>query len=101
MVLKLENLILGFIGAGNMAGAIMNGIISTHTYSAEKICVFDINAQKCDTFRKTGVTVADSSKDFGIPLKKFIINITLKIGTAPGKIKAQMLFNIFKFLTVK
>ena len=76
MVLKLGNLILGFIGAGNMAGAIMNGIISTHTYSAKKICVFDINAQKCETFRKTGVTVADSSKD--LVTKSDIIFLAVK-----------------------
>lgn len=72
----MKDLVLGFIGAGNMAGAIMNGMIGTKTYSAKKICVYDIDKQKCDTFRKIGVSVAESSKD--LVAKSDIIFLAVK-----------------------
>lgn len=72
----MKNLILGFIGAGNMAGAIMNGIISTNTYAAEKVCVYDINTPKCETFRKLGVDVANSCED--LVKKSDIIFLAIK-----------------------
>jgi pyrroline-5-carboxylate reductase len=67
---------LGFIGGGNMAGAIINGIIRTHTYPAEHICVYDISKEKCDTFRNIGVSVAESSE--ALVTKSDIIFLAVK-----------------------
>ena len=39
---------IGFIGAGNMAGAILNGVITTGTYPAEQLFVFDVSQEKCN-----------------------------------------------------
>lgn len=52
---------LGFIGAGNMAGAIINGVISTGTYPASLISVYDISAEKCAGFQRKGISVSESS----------------------------------------
>ncbi len=46
---------IGFIGAGNMAGAILNGVIRTQTYPAEYLFVFDVNREKSDAMAKQGV----------------------------------------------
>ncbi len=42
----LKEKILGFVGAGNMAGAIVNGIVSTKTFPSQRIYVYDINSEK-------------------------------------------------------
>ncbi len=46
---------IGFIGAGNMAGAIINGVIDTNTYAAEYMFVFDVSTEKCDAMAQKGV----------------------------------------------
>lgn len=52
---------LGFVGAGNMAGAIISGIVGTKTFLAERIFVFDTNTDKCEALRaKTGINIAAS-----------------------------------------
>ncbi len=53
--------ILGFVGAGNMAGAIINGIVGTKTFSPQKIYVFDVNQEKCKVLQASaGIHAADS-----------------------------------------
>ena len=52
---------LGFIGGGNMAGAIINGIITKKIMSPIKISVFDISeAQRSNIKDKFGVNTYDS-----------------------------------------
>ncbi|QEY34072.1 pyrroline-5-carboxylate reductase [Caproiciproducens galactitolivorans] len=51
-VFELEEKGLGFIGAGNMAGAIINGIVGTKTFPAQKIYVYDINTEKSEALKK-------------------------------------------------
>lgn len=46
---------IGFIGAGNMASAIINGVITTKTYSPENLFVFDVSREKCDAMAAKGV----------------------------------------------
>ena len=46
----MENTVLGFIGAGNMATAIINGIVSTETMRPSQIAVFDVNEEKMCLF---------------------------------------------------
>ncbi len=53
--------ILGFVGAGNMAGAIINGIVGTKTFSPDRIYVFDIHREKREALQHSaGVHSAES-----------------------------------------
>lgn len=51
---------IGFIGAGNMATAIIGGLIGAGT-PASDICVFDMDRDKLTEFMKKGVCIADNS----------------------------------------
>lgn len=51
---------IGFIGAGNMATAIIGGLIGAGT-PASDICVFDMDKVKLDSFASKGVCVAENS----------------------------------------
>ena len=46
---------IGFIGAGNMATAIINGLIAQNNGEADFISVFDISAEKLALMEKLGV----------------------------------------------
>lgn len=54
---------VGFIGAGNMAGAIINSMINTEICPSEQIYVFDIDADKCSDFAKKGVNARKNIKE--------------------------------------
>lgn len=60
----MANKILGFVGAGNMTGAIVKGIVGTKTFPADKIFVFDIHPEKREALRQaTGVNASGSLTD--------------------------------------
>lgn len=59
----MDKALLGFIGAGNMAKAIINGIISTTILLPKQIAVFDINTEKCDYFKQRGTQIAQSASE--------------------------------------
>ncbi len=48
---------IGFIGAGNMATAIIKGLIAQHNGKADFINVFDVSTEKCDEIAKLGVNI--------------------------------------------
>lgn len=50
------------IGAGNMASAIIKSVVSSGRVKSSDVTVFDINAEKYETFRKMSVNCADSLK---------------------------------------
>ncbi len=52
----------GFIGAGNMAGAIINGMLRAGA-EAQSIVVFDVDSEKCAELAKRGVTAAATGAD--------------------------------------
>ncbi|MBQ7203516.1 MAG: pyrroline-5-carboxylate reductase [Eubacterium sp.] len=55
---------LGFIGCGNMAGAIIGGIVENGIVSGSDICVFDISEDACNEVKSAyGTTVLDSEVD--------------------------------------
>ena len=53
-------MMLGFIGAGNMAGAIINGILGAGVQPAGQMMVYDINADKRASFQAKGLLAASS-----------------------------------------
>ena len=54
---------IGFIGAGNMATAIIDGLIRNDSSSAGNITVFDVMTEKLDVIAKKGVMKADSAAE--------------------------------------
>lgn len=54
---------IGFIGAGNMATAIIKGLMAQHNNSADFINVFDVSAEKCNEMKQFGANVCACGKD--------------------------------------
>ncbi len=52
---------IGFIGAGNMAGAIINGMLCNKVAAAEDIFVFDVDSSKLEALREKGVNVCNDA----------------------------------------
>ena len=53
---------LGFIGGGNMAGAIAQGVIASGVFGASDICVCDINKEILEKYQKD-VKTSVNNKD--------------------------------------
>ncbi len=51
---------ISFIGAGNMAGAIIRSAISSGRLKPAEVTVYDINSDKCKEFEKLGTNIAQS-----------------------------------------
>lgn len=54
---------IGFIGAGNMATAIVKGLIAQHNGKADFINIFDVSEDKCREIAKLGVNIEKSGAD--------------------------------------
>lgn len=54
---------IGFIGAGNMATAIIKGLLSQNNGNPELVNVFDFSVEKCDIIKKMGVNVCKTGVD--------------------------------------
>ena len=55
---------LGFIGTGNMAGAIMGGVIKSNVFKPEEIIGADLFAFCCEKVKELyGINVTDSNKE--------------------------------------
>lgn len=52
---------LGFVGAGNMAGAILSGILARGLVPADRLWIFDRATEKLERWREKGVHIADSN----------------------------------------
>ncbi len=53
---------IGFIGAGNMGGAILKGALACGFLKPEEVMVYDLNSQLCESWRKDcQVTIAQSN----------------------------------------
>ncbi len=54
---------IGFIGAGNMATAIINGIVEKKLYEASSIYVYDIDSAKLESFAERGMNKLNAISD--------------------------------------
>ena len=54
---------IGFIGAGNMASAIIKGLMAQNRGKADFINIFDVCEEKCNEMRDNGVNICDCGKD--------------------------------------
>lgn len=52
---------IGFIGAGNMATAIINGILKNKTKEPSQLSVFDLDKAKLELMAQKGINVKDSA----------------------------------------
>lgn len=53
---------IGFLGAGNMASAMIDGILRAGLYQPRQVAVFDINRERLDLMRQKGIqTASDAS----------------------------------------
>lgn len=66
----------GFIGCGNMATAILNGMLSNSFVSADSVYIYDLDASKCQGFVLQGATLCDSVSD--VVLHSDIILLAVK-----------------------
>ncbi len=53
---------IGFIGAGNMGGAIASGLIGSGVIDPKHIFVADLDVSKTETFAKMGCTVCENAR---------------------------------------
>lgn len=58
-----ENKRIGFIGGGNMAGAIIDAILTSHIVAPDRLAVFDTSADKRDFFCEKGLRIAASNQE--------------------------------------
>lgn len=56
----MENYKIGFIGAGNMASAIIEGLLKNKLYSNNNLIVYDISEERRQYFKSKDIAVADS-----------------------------------------
>lgn len=66
----------GFIGVGNMATAIIGGMIESDFVAANHINIYDPSVEKCDKFKAKGVTVC--SDNIEVVLNSDIITVAVK-----------------------
>lgn len=53
---------IGFIGAGNMATAIINGMLNNGVSSPENLLAFDLDKNKLNQMEKRGIAIAQTSR---------------------------------------
>ncbi len=67
---------LGFIGCGNMATAILNGVVNSQYVSGEEICVFDTCEEKANALKETlGVEVLSSVEEVSANAKVVVLAV--------------------------
>ena len=60
--MELANANVGFVGAGNMAEAILRGILRAGLVPAARIAAFDVTPTRCDLFRSLGADIVGNNQ---------------------------------------
>lgn len=58
-----KELRVGFVGGGNMAGAMIDAVLRSGLLSADSLSVFDPNTDICDLFRSKGLRIVSSNSE--------------------------------------
>ena len=67
---------LGFIGTGNMASAIIKGVISSSFLEGKEICIYDKDTEKAKSLSDTyGVKVCESEKEVCEKAEEIILSV--------------------------
>jgi pyrroline-5-carboxylate reductase len=88
---------IGFIGAGNMAQALLKGLIAAGLYKAEDVYVSDIRKDRLDFLVKEyGVTAADDNRQLAGEVAMLVLsvkpqNMTEVLADIKGSVSANML----------
>lgn len=70
---------LGFIGTGNLASAIVRGVVTSEKINPQEIMIFDINSQKLEELKEElGVCVAASAKEIASNCENIVIAVKPK-----------------------
>lgn len=59
----MNQLRLGFIGAGNMATAILDGVVAQHVFQADRIIISNPHSEKLEHPKALGVRVTNSNEE--------------------------------------
>ncbi len=86
---------LGFIGAGNLAGAILKGVVASRKINSEEILIYDLNKEKLDEFKeKLGINVAESANQVASECENIVIAVKPKdIAALINEIKESVKVN--------
>jgi len=76
---------IGFIGAGNMGGALLEGFMAKGVLSPGDVSVFDSNRDAMERFRKNGVKAAADIT--GLVQSSDLVILAVKPKDAPGVLK--------------
>ncbi|MCM1365479.1 MAG: pyrroline-5-carboxylate reductase [Faecalibacterium sp.] len=67
---------IGFIGAGNMATAIIKGLVASKTTSADEIAVYNIHSDKAEKLAaEYGIRVMDSAKEIALNCDTIVLSV--------------------------
>ena len=77
---------IGFIGAGNMATAIIGSLMGQNDGKADFINVFDLDKEKCDIMSKKGINIKKSAAD--VMLESNITVLAVKPQNYPEVLEA-------------
>ena len=77
---------IGFIGAGNMATAIIGSLMGQNDGKADFINIFDLDKEKCDIMSKKGINIKKSAAD--VMLESDIIVLAVKPQNYPEVLEA-------------
>jgi pyrroline-5-carboxylate reductase len=77
--------VLGFLGFGNMGGAILRGLLAARAIAADRVVVYDVAEAKCAEAASLGVTVVGSVEELARACDTLVLAV--KPQTIPEALK--------------
>lgn len=71
----MKKCVLGVIGFGNMAYAIINGVLTKNVLDAQDICVYDVDEAKRNVAKQKNLCVADSLQELADCSKYLLFSV--------------------------